>query len=129
MSCECPIMRFNRQARIQRGRNRLERSGFRTILQRRSVCLHNRTVSERGIGEHAFHKSVSLCRLLEALLEDTPESVDAGLDSLWLKQHLESDPVEDRGTGRLPRPAVHQSDAVGLPVPERSGSPVTGLRT
>ena len=37
--------------------------------------------------------------------------------------------VEDRGNGSLAPPAVHRTDAVGLPVPERCGSPVTGLRT
>jgi len=37
--------------------------------------------------------------------------------------------VEDRGNGGLAPPAVHHIDAVGLPVPERCGSPVIGLET
>ncbi len=36
---------------------------------------------------------------------------------------------EGRGNGGLALPAVHHTDAVGLPVPERYGRPVIGLRT
>ena len=35
----------------------------------------------------------------------------------------------DRSNGRLARPAVHHTDVVGLPVPERCGSPMVGPRT
>ena len=88
----------------------------------------NETISETGVGERTFSKSVSV-PTAESEPEDTPESADA----CW-RPHGQNNigtpyTVEDRGSGHLAWPAVHQFDVVGLPVPERAGSPVIGLQT
>jgi len=59
----------------------------------------------------------------------TPESADACWRPRGTNNTGTPYTAEDRGNGGLAPPAVYQSDAVGLPVPERAGSPVIGLRT
>jgi len=61
--------------------------------------------------------------------DDTPKSVDACRRPRGKNNTGTPYTVEDRGNGQLAWPAVHQSDTVGLPVPERAGSPLTGLET
>ena len=74
-------------------------------------------------------KGVPTCRVLKArdtippsLL--TPAGVPVAKTTLG-RQNT----VEDGGNGGLAPPAVHQSDVVGLPAPERAGSPLLGLHT
>ena len=61
--------------------------------------------------------------------EDTPNSVDACWHPVGKNNEWMPNMAEDRGNGGLATPAVHHTDVVGLPVPERCGSPVTGLHT
>ena len=61
--------------------------------------------------------------------EGTPESADACWRPRGQNNIGTPYTVEDRGNGHLAWPAVHQSDVVGLSVPERAGSPVIGLQT
>ena len=76
-----------------------------------------------------FQKSVGARRLLKAIEKVPPESADA-CRRLRGKNNTETPyTVKDRGNGGLALPAVHHSDAVGLPAPERCGSQVIGLRT
>ena len=109
-------------------RNRSERSGFRPVLRGRPVRPPNEAVSERPVGERTFQKSVSV-PTAESEPEDTPESADACRRPCGKNNTGTPYTVEHRGNGGLAPPAVHQSDAVGLPVPERTGSLVTGLQT
>jgi hypothetical protein len=51
---------------------------------------------------------------------DTPDSGDACWRPCGENNTGTPNTVEDRGNGGLAPPAVHQSDAVGLPVPERA---------
>ena len=62
-------------------------------------------------------------------LEGTPESADACWRPCGTNNTGRPYTVGDWGNGGLALPAVHQSDTVGLPVPERAGSPVIELRT
>ena len=110
-------------------RNRSERSGFRPVLRRWPVHPSNETVSERAGGERHILEGCAHVPTAQNESDDTPESADAcwrprGKNNIGT-QHT----VEDRGNGSLALPAVHQSDTVGLPAPERAGSPVIGLRT
>ncbi|GAA0723085.1 hypothetical protein GCM10009060_17140 [Halorubrum trapanicum] len=59
--------------------------------------------------------------------DDTPKFVDACRRPPGKNNTGTPYTVEDRGNGQLAWPAVHQSDTMGLPVPERSGSQLTGL--
>jgi len=54
----------------------------------------------------------------------TPESADACWRPRGTNNTGTPYTVKDRGNGHLAWPAVHQSDILGLPVPERAGSPV-----
>jgi len=60
---------------------------------------------------------------------DTPDSADTCWRPCGKNNTGTPYTVEDRGNGGLALPAVHQSDTVGLPVPGRAGSPMTGLQT
>jgi hypothetical protein len=123
------IPAFKRQACILVDRNRSERSGFRTVLRRRPVRPRNEAMSERTVGERHIFEGCANVPTAQSEHHDTPESADA----CWRPrgQNNTGTPytVEDRGNGHSAWPAVHQPDAVGLPAPERSGSPMIGLRT
>ena len=86
------------------------------------------TVSEKAVGERTFQKSVSV-PTARSEHHDTPDSADACWRPVAKTTPGRQTVVEDRGTGGLAPPAAHQSDAVGLPVPERTGSPLLGLHT
>ena len=72
---------------------------------------------------------VPMCRLLQARETIPPKSADTCWHPCGQNNTGMPYTVEDRGNGHLAWPAVHQSDAVGLPVPERTGSPPIGLQT
>ena len=78
---------------------------------------------------NAHSRRVCLVPTAESEIEDTPESVDACWRPCGENNTGTPNTVEDRGNGGLALPAVHHTDVVGLPVPERCGSPVTGLHT
>jgi hypothetical protein len=86
------------------------------------------TVSERVVGERTCSKRVSVLTA-RSEPDDTPNSADACRRPAGKNDTKTPYMVEDRGNGHLAWPAVHQTDTVGLPVPERSGGPVTGLHT
>src|SRR6056297_3084066 len=139
---------FKWQVAQSRGRTWSERSGFRTVLRRsfeRALLSRddenlrfsnhglsapdNEAVSERVVGERHILEGCADVPTASSTRDDTPKSAD----SCW---HLSGQnntgmpyTVEDRGNGYLAWPAIHQSDAVGLPVPERTGSPPIGLQT
>ncbi len=58
-----------------------------------------------------------------------PDSADACWRPRGQNNTGTSNTVNHRGNGGLAPPAVHQTETVGLPAPERSGSPLIGLRT
>ena len=120
------ILGFNRQGTLSVGRNRSERSGFGTVLRRWPVHPRTETVSERGVSERTFQKSVSV-PTAQSESEGTPESADACWRPRGKNNTGTPYTVEDRGTGGLASPAVHHTESVGLPVPERCGSPPVGL--
>ena len=122
------ILAFKGQETLSVGRNRSERSGFRTVLRRRPVRPNNETVSERVVGKRTFQKSVSV-PTAQSESEGTPESADACWRPRGKNNTGTPYNVEDRGNGHLAWPAVHQSNTVGLPAPERAGSQMIGLRT
>ena len=110
-------------------RNRSERSGFRTILRRRPVRPRNEAVSERAVGERHIPKECGRVPTAESDRKGTPESADACRRPRGTNDTETPYTVKDRGNGGLALPAVHHSDAVGLPAPERCGSQVIGLQT
>ena len=139
---------FKWQVAQSRGRTWSERSGFRTVLRRsfeRALISRddenlrfsnhglsapdNEAVSERAVGERHILERCADVPTASSTRDDTPKSAD----SCWHPsgQNNTGMPytVEDRGNGQLAWPAVHQSDAVGLPVPEKTGSPPIGLQT
>ena len=73
-------------------------------------------------------KGVSLS-IAQSDSDDTPNSDDVCWRPRGKNNTGTQYTAEDRGNGQLAWPAVHQSDTVGLPVPERAGSPLTGLET
>jgi len=111
------------------GRNRSERSGFRPVLRRWPVHPRNEAVSENTVGERHIFEGCANVPTAQSEQYDTPDSADACRRPRGTNNTGTPYTVEDRGNGGLAPPAVHQSDLVGLPAPERTGSPVTGLRT
>jgi len=75
-----------------------------------------------------FQKSVSV-PTAQSERHDTPDFVDACWRPCGKNNTGTQYTVEDRGNGHLAWPAVHHSDVVGLPAPERSGSLLLGLQT
>jgi len=60
----------------------------------------------------------------ESEQDDTPDSADACRRPRGKNNTRTPYTVEDRGNGGLALPAVHHTDTVGLPAPERCGSPL-----
>ena len=81
-----------------------------------------------AVGERTSLKGVSV-PTARSEPDDTPDSADACWRPRGKNNTGTPYTVKDRGNGGLAPPAVHQSDTVGLPAPERSGSPAIELRT
>ena len=92
-------------------------------------CVSRTTVFEIAGGERHTFEGCADVSTAQSKPEGTPESADACRRPRGSNNTGTPYMVKDRGNGGLAPPAVHQPDAVGLPVPERTGSPVIGLQT